>query len=239
VIQLIEAVVALNVGVVSGLASLVEGLVRINIGLLHGMALQVSAVVTGDFRPLSKWLDDLYKAIMGIPAGLKALVDSWLAEFKTASLDRQTIMIGELTGQIIALLLPMALSGGAAGGAAAAESAGTAGTATELLTGASRVTSTGVRLTAVSSAGASSAEVASEVATGASRVTSTGVRLSVASEVAGTSSAGTFTTASRGAGAVSEAVFCWCSRPQRNSFDRGYFSAEASRSPTTRAGFPG
>lgn len=202
VIQLIEAIVALNVGVVSGLASLVEGLVRINIGLLHGMVLETTAAVTGDIRPLMKWLEGIYHAIVGIPAGLKALADAWLAEFKTASLDRQTIMIGELTGQIIALLLPLAVSGGTAGGAAATETASTAGTATELVTGASRVTSTGVRLTAISR-GAGTAEAATEVATGASRVTSTGVRLSSVSELG----EGVSTTAgatARGGGAASD-----------------------------------
>jgi len=122
----------------------------------------LSGIVTGDFGPLWQWAKQVGQILLNIPSALKALITSWLEEFKHASTDRQTIMIGELTGQIIAILLPALVTGGGAAGSAAGEIGGGTG---EIVGGASRVTSTGVRLVSVSS----KAETVANIAATASR----------------------------------------------------------------------
>jgi hypothetical protein len=131
IVSLHLAIIAVNVGLVSGLVGLVEGVFRMAAGLLTGIALFIAGLATGDMGAAKLWLEDLYRAIVGLPEAIKALYQRWVAEFETASTDRQTIMIGELTGQIIALLVPFLLSGGAAAG-------GRAGTVAEVSTSAAR-----------------------------------------------------------------------------------------------------
>ena len=150
-ISLIEAIVAVVGGIITGLVGLITGLFHIVYGLLHGLYLFSSGIVTGDFQPAMEWLKELWQTIKNIPAALKALITSWLEEFKMASTDRQTIMIGEFTGQIIALLLPAVATGGAAAGGGTGQIAGRGGQLSEIIGGASRVTSTGTRLVSVSS----------------------------------------------------------------------------------------
>jgi hypothetical protein len=98
------AVIGVIVGFGEGVVGLVTGLITLVRGILSGLYAVVADLLTGSSARTTEWWDNLVTAVKAIPAGLKALFDRWIAEFEAASPERQTLMIGELTGQILALI---------------------------------------------------------------------------------------------------------------------------------------
>lgn len=153
-ISLVLAIVGLLGGIVTGLWDMVKGVFLMAAGLLTGVMLFLDGINRLDPGPFLIWLDDVVTAIVGIPSALKALVTNWWNAITSAPPDRQTIMIGEFFGQIIALLIPFTWAGkaGAAGRVAAVgeEIAGGGGGGAEV-----------INLAAVRAASAPAVELAS------------------------------------------------------------------------------
>jgi hypothetical protein len=102
-IRLVLAIVGVLVGFGSGIVSAVVGLIRLLIGIIKGILLFLYGFIDGGER-FNEWAEEVKEALAGIIPGLRTLVDNWLTEFQRASEERQTIMIGELTGEILAII---------------------------------------------------------------------------------------------------------------------------------------
>jgi hypothetical protein len=112
VISLGLAIIGLGVGLVSGIAHALWGLVN-----LMGMIILFVAGFFGQ-RYRDEFDERANAALNGLkqfPDNVKKLWQQWRHEFDVASTERQTLMIGELTGQIEAILLQALAGGGAAG----------------------------------------------------------------------------------------------------------------------------
>jgi hypothetical protein len=130
-IGIVLAVVGIIVGFGEGVVGLVLGLVNLVTGVARGLYAAAVALLTGNSDKLAQWWEDLLYTLRAIPAGLRALVTNWLAEFEAAPIERQQLMIGELTGQILAVIASFYVApsrAGSAGGLAAGGEAGAAAT---------------------------------------------------------------------------------------------------------------
>jgi hypothetical protein len=131
--SLILAIISVVGGLLTGIGQLLMGLARIVIGLGELIGSVILDAVTGGDRT-ERWVTDFVNTITALPGALKKLVTDWVEEFKHASSDHQTVMIGELTGQILALIASFAVApsragtaaelGGGGAGVTAAEAAG-------------------------------------------------------------------------------------------------------------------
>ena len=102
-ITLLLAVVGIVVGFSEGIVDLVEGLVR----LVWGIVKWFGFLILGFFdngEKFNQYNAEIIAAARNIPDGLRALVRDWLDKFEKAPIDRGSLMIGELTGQIIAFI---------------------------------------------------------------------------------------------------------------------------------------
>jgi hypothetical protein len=115
-ISLVLALVGLVVGFVSGIAKLVWGLLQFLWGVLDTFMLSILANFSDTRREqLDQRITAIREGVANLIPALKVLKDRWLDEFSKASPDRQTIMIGELTGEIEAILASFLAGGEAAG----------------------------------------------------------------------------------------------------------------------------
>lgn len=117
------AVVGMIVGAGEGVADMVEGLVKLVLGVAKVLYDVISGIFTNFDAAVQDW-DAFVNILTGLPNAVKALVKDWLDRFEKASSERQSLMIGELTGQIIALIGTFAISAGRAGTVAKAGSEG-------------------------------------------------------------------------------------------------------------------
>ena len=116
--SLLLAVVGLVVGLASGLAYALWGLLDLALGLMTGLILAVAGIFSRDMREeFDRRAGAVLAGLKQFPENLDRLWQAWREEFDHASTERQTLMIGELTGQIEALILAAAAAGGAAGAA--------------------------------------------------------------------------------------------------------------------------
>lgn len=104
--------VGLGVGLVSGIVQAVWGIAT---GLFN-LAYMIGAFISGfvDERAREEFNDRAGSFLDGLKQlgpNLVRLWNAWIAEFKRASSEKQSLMIGELTGQVEAVLL-QALGGG-------------------------------------------------------------------------------------------------------------------------------
>jgi hypothetical protein len=113
-IQLVLAVVGVVVGFGAGIVQTVIGLIRLAIGIIQGILLFLYGFIDSG-RRFDEWANGVLEALQNLLPALKALVDNWLKEFEAASQDRQTLMIGELTGQILALIATFEVAAARAG----------------------------------------------------------------------------------------------------------------------------
>ena len=102
-ITLAIALSGLVVGFGTGIADMVIGLGRLLLGALDGLFSLLYTFVDGGER-LSQWGHQVVDALTGLPDALAQMVQTWLAEFEAAPPDRRAFMIGEVGGQILALL---------------------------------------------------------------------------------------------------------------------------------------
>jgi Domain of unknown function (DUF4157)/Predicted lipoprotein of unknown function (DUF2380) len=115
-VSLILAIVGLVVGFVAGIIQMIIGLIQLLIGIIQGILLFLYGFIDGGER-FDRWANDVLDAIQAIPTALSALIDNWLRDFGNASTDRQTLMIAELFGQIIAIILTFEVAAARAGSA--------------------------------------------------------------------------------------------------------------------------
>lgn len=116
VLRLILAVVGMVSGFVEGVISLVVGLFNLLVGIMKGILLFLYGFYDGGER-FNRWGREVGQALDNIPNGLRELFNNWSTEFEQASEDRQTIMIGELTGEVLALLATFGAAASRAGAA--------------------------------------------------------------------------------------------------------------------------
>lgn len=116
VISLVLALVGLAVGFVSGIAKLVWGLLQFLWGVLDTVMLSVLANFSDTRREqLDQRITAIREGFANLLPALLILKDRWMDEFSKASPDRQTLMIGELTGEIEAILASFLAGGRVAG----------------------------------------------------------------------------------------------------------------------------
>ena len=116
-ISIILAVIGIVVGFGEGVVGLVMGLVSLVRGILSGLYAAGEFVLTGNSDRAAQWWDELVRIVTSIPDGIRALVQGWLAEFERAPLERQQLMIGELTGQLLAIIASFYVAPSRAGSA--------------------------------------------------------------------------------------------------------------------------
>lgn len=115
-ISFVLAVVGLAVGLVSGLAHALWGLLQVIYGLLYGLILFVAGFFSEERRAeFDERANAVLEALKNLPGSLRTLIDRWEAEWDRANPDRKTLMIGELTGEIEAILVTALLGGHVAG----------------------------------------------------------------------------------------------------------------------------
>jgi len=114
VIALMLVLIGMAVGFAEGIVKLVYGLIQLLVGLIKLIGDWVLSLI-GKPDAYMKDVNDLVKAISGIPAGLKQTIDNWVERYKKASLEDQVLMGGELLGEIEAFIATFALAGTKAG----------------------------------------------------------------------------------------------------------------------------
>ena len=112
------AIVGIVVGLVSGIAHAVWGLLTLLHGVIYGLILFVAGIFDTRYRnEFDEKANALLNGLKNLPANLRVLWNAWKAKFSAVSAERQSLMIGELTGEIESILLAAMAGGGAAGAA--------------------------------------------------------------------------------------------------------------------------
>ncbi|MCG2622417.1 DUF4157 domain-containing protein [Arthrobacter sp. I2-34] len=161
---LVYAVVGITAGFITGILQMVVGLVQIVLGAAEGILKFLWGFVDGG-KAFDEWATRVVRTIAAIPAALGAFVTDWRAKFEKASPEEAALMIGELTGQILAFLATLGISAGKAGSAAQAVKleARLARVAQAVLEPASAVTTAGVVLPAAAEVTPKAAALASNI----------------------------------------------------------------------------
>lgn len=161
---LVYAVVGITAGFITGILQMVVGLVQIVLGVAEGILKFLWGFVDGG-KAFDEWATRVVRTIAAIPAALGAFVTDWRAKFEKASPEEAALMIGELTGQILAFLATLGISAGKAGSAAQAVKleARLARVAQAVLEPASAVTTAGVVLPAAAEVTPKAAALASTI----------------------------------------------------------------------------
>ena len=119
VISLVLAVTGLVVGFVSGIARALWGLLAFIEGIFEWMILWLAQPFGEEYRDRYMAMNrQILAGLSNIGPALRMLWDRWRAEWDKASADRRTLMIGEVFGEIEAILASLA------GGGAAVDAAG-------------------------------------------------------------------------------------------------------------------
>jgi hypothetical protein len=120
------------VGSGEGVFDLVLGIANLTMAVLQ-YVFQMAQAMLGDPENLKAHWAETKQALRNIIPGLKALFEKWKNDFSNAPQERQSAMIGELVGQIIAVLATAELGGAKVGATGTAERGfGTAERATGL-----------------------------------------------------------------------------------------------------------
>ncbi len=102
-VRLMLALVGIVAGAIEALIGMVVGLFRLLIGIMDGILLFLYGFIDQGER-FDRWAGEVGEALDRLPEALGAAIDNWRTEFNRASEDRQTVMIGELTGEILAII---------------------------------------------------------------------------------------------------------------------------------------
>jgi hypothetical protein len=122
IVAIIMAVIGIVVGFGEGIIGMIEGLFKLAYGVITLLYDLIAGIIT-NFDAAKQDLKAFWDALKNLPSALKKLVTDWLGKFSKASSERQSLMIGELTGQVLALIATYAASAGRAGSAAEAGAA--------------------------------------------------------------------------------------------------------------------
>jgi hypothetical protein len=184
--SILYAVIGTIVGFSEGIVDMLKGLATLIYGGLKVLGDLVMGIFT-NFNDLKADVDAIIAAIKGLPGALKKLVTDWIDQFSKASTERQSLMIGELTGQVLALIATYAVSVSRAGSAARVAAGSTelaeAGAETTAKLASSGAKATGVAAD-VGTTSAKPAGATAEVATTGAKATGTAAELGEASTAA-------------------------------------------------------
>jgi hypothetical protein len=181
-VSIIMAVLGIVVGFGEGIVGMIEGLFALAFGVIKLLYDLIAGIFT-NFDAAKQDLKAVWEALKGLPAALKKLVTDWLDKFSKASSERQSLMIGELTGQVLAIIATYALAAGRAGSAAK-----TAGTAAETASVTGDVVTTAARtrpaLTVIEGGGAKAGSAGVRASAGAGATETVGnTALKIAPEI--------------------------------------------------------
>ena len=127
VLGVIETLILAVIGIVVGFGENAVGLVRGSLTLGYGIIKLLYDLVVGiftNFDELKQDLNAIAEAFINLPSALKIMVTDWLDRFNKASLERQTLMIAELVGQIEALIASFGVAASRAGSVGTVAEAG-------------------------------------------------------------------------------------------------------------------
>jgi len=114
-ISLILAVVGLVVGFVAGIARALWGLLDFVVQLFSMLILFVAGIFDESLREqFDRRANAMIEGFKNLMPALRRLKDEWVKEFEAAGTDRQTLMIGELVGEIESILATILAGGKAA-----------------------------------------------------------------------------------------------------------------------------
>lgn len=185
------AIVGIVVGFGEGVADLIKGVCTMIYGAGKLFYDLFKDLFTGS-DSAKKDLVAFWEAIKGLPDAIKKLCSDWLDRFMKASSEQQSLMIGELTGQVLALIATWGVSAGRAGTAA-------------------KVATEGVDVAAAGAEGARAGAAATDAATAGSRaakgadvidMAAARARRAAATQAASTAAQTTANTAYRGGSAA-------------------------------------
>lgn len=114
VFAVVLAVIGIVVGFVEGVVDMVKGL----IGLLYTLISLLIKFFYGfvdQGQLFDEQVNQILDSLKNLGPGLKALINDWLERFQHASSERQSLMIGELTGQVLAFIASFSLAATKAG----------------------------------------------------------------------------------------------------------------------------
>jgi hypothetical protein len=114
---LVYAVVGISAGFITGILQMVVGFLRLAVGVAEGIFAWLYGFIDGG-KEFDRWAGEVKRTISLVPVGLRMLISDWLTEFEKASPEKSGIMIGELTGQILAFIATLGISAGKAGSVA-------------------------------------------------------------------------------------------------------------------------
>lgn len=113
-ITLVLAVVGIAVGFGEGVVDMVIGLFKLVLGIIKWIALLLYGFIDNG-EAFNQFNEEIVTAARNLVPGLKKIVTDWLDRFQKAPIDQGTLMIGELTGQILALIASFGLAASKAG----------------------------------------------------------------------------------------------------------------------------
>lgn len=161
VFAVVLAVIGIIVGFGEGVADLVKGLVTLVLGVGKILFDVIKGLFTNFDAAKQDW-NSIVETFNALPGAVVKMVKDWLDRFEKAPSERQSLMIGELTGQIIALIATWEISAGRAGAGAKV-----AAQATDIGTAAVRtadVATTAAKTADLASTAAKTADVATTAA---------------------------------------------------------------------------
>ncbi|GAB3764921.1 hypothetical protein GCM10028796_21020 [Ramlibacter monticola] len=113
-ITLVLAVAGIVVGFGEGVVDMVKGLLQLVVGILKWIGLVLYGFID-DMEAFKQYNEEIVAAARNLVPGLKKIVKDWIERFEKSSIDEGTLMIGELTGQILALIASCGFAASKAG----------------------------------------------------------------------------------------------------------------------------
>jgi hypothetical protein len=113
-IQIPLYVLGLAVGFGEGIYGLVTGLVTLIYGILKWFVLLLYGFIDKG-EQFNKYSAEIIKGVRAIPDGLRKVWSDWKERFEKASPDETSILIGELVGQILAVIASFGVAASKAG----------------------------------------------------------------------------------------------------------------------------
>jgi len=113
-ITLVLAIVGIAVGFGEGVVDMVIGVFKLVLGIIKWITLLLYGFIDNG-AAFDQFNAEIVAAARNLIPGLKKIVTDWLDRFQKAPIDQGTLMIGELTGQIIALIASFGLAAAKAG----------------------------------------------------------------------------------------------------------------------------
>lgn len=108
-IQIPLYVLGMAAGFGEGIYALIEGLITLIYGIVKWFVLLIMGFIDRG-EQFNKYNADIISGINAIPAGIRQVWADWVVRFEKASPDETSILIGELVGQILAILASFGLA---------------------------------------------------------------------------------------------------------------------------------